>query len=118
MESDRGSNNPELEPGSWRSRVEPNLESRDSCGGLGGGGAYDQDDGDKDEYIFGPPLDILSRVDAVKYMHKALEYAQHQEGITGRDLRDIEKIERLFSRLQVDGRQQRKVDDYFRPKVD
>ena len=86
--------------------------------GGGGGGAYDQDDGDKDEYIFGPPLDILSRVDAVKYMHKALEYAQHQEGITGRDLRDIEKIERLFSRLQVDGRQQRKVDDYFRPKVD
>ena len=62
---------------------------------IGGGDADDEDNQDKDEYIFGPPLDILSRVDALKYMHKALEYAQHQEGITERDLRDIEKIERL-----------------------
>jgi hypothetical protein len=84
----------------------------------GGGDAHDQDDQDKDEYIFGPPLDILSRVDAVKYIHKALEYAQHQEGITERDLRDIERIGGLFSRLQIDGRKQRKVDDYFGPKAD
>jgi hypothetical protein len=84
-----------------------------------GGNAYDLDDQDKDKYVLGPRLDILSRIDVVKYMHKALEYAQHQEGITERDLHDIEKIGRPFSRLQIDGRRkQRKVDDYCRPKAD
>jgi hypothetical protein len=73
---------------------------------------------DQDEYIFGPPLDILSRVEAIEYMHKALQFAQHQEGITERDLHDIERIGQLFSRLQIDGKKQRKVDDYFRPKTD
>lgn len=73
---------------------------------------------DQDEYIFGPPLDILSRVGAIEYMHKALQFAQHQEGITERDLHDIERIGQLFSRLQIDGKKQRKVDDYFRPKTD
>jgi hypothetical protein len=32
---------------------------------------------DQDEYIFGPPLDILSRVEAIEYMHNALQSAQH-----------------------------------------
>lgn len=72
------------------------------------GGEQGSED-DQDEYIFGPPLDILSRVEAVEYMHKALQFAQHQEGITERDLRDIERIGHLFSRLQIDGRKQRKV---------
>jgi hypothetical protein len=35
LESDRDSKNLEPEPESWRSRVESNLESRDSCRGLG-----------------------------------------------------------------------------------
>jgi hypothetical protein len=73
---------------------------------------------DQDEYIFGPPLDILSRVEAIEYIHKALQFAQHQEGITERDLHNIERIGQLFSRLQIDGKKQRKVDDYFRPKTD
>ena len=72
----------------------------------------------QDEYIFGPPPDIISRVKAVEYMDKALQFAQHQEGITERDLRDIERIGHLFSRLQIDGRKQRRVDDYFGPKTD
>lgn len=101
------------------------VEERDLAGIIvylseekGGGDARKQDDQDKDEYIFGPALDILSCVDAVKYIHKALEYAQHQEGITERDLRDIESIGGLFSRLQIDRRKQRNVDDYFGPKAD
>jgi hypothetical protein len=84
-----------------------------------GDGDADQDNVDElDEYIFGPPLDILSRVEAIEYMHKALQFAQHQEGITERDLRDIERIGHLFSRLEIEGRKQRRVDDYFRPKTD
>jgi hypothetical protein len=51
-------------------------------------------------------------------MHKALQFAQHQEGITERDLRDIERIVHLFSRFEINGRKQRRVDDYFRPKTD
>lgn len=43
-----------------------------------GGGDQDRED-DQDEYIFGPPLDILSGVDAIEYIHKALQFAQHQE---------------------------------------
>jgi hypothetical protein len=68
--------------------------------------------------IFGPPLDILSRVEAIEYMHKALQFAQHQDGITEKDLRDIERIGYLFSRLEINRRKQRRVDDYFRPKTD
>ena len=30
---------------------------------------------DQDEYIFGPPPDIISRVEAVEYMDKALQFA-------------------------------------------
>jgi hypothetical protein len=38
-----------------------------------GGDTRGQDtEDDQDEYIFGPPLDILSRVKAIEYMHKAL----------------------------------------------
>src|ERR1700754_1131055 len=81
----------------------------------GGGDMQDGGD-DQDEYIFGPPLDIPSRVEAIEYMDKALQFAQHQEGITERDLRDIERIGHLFSRLQIDGRKQMRVDDYFGPK--
>ena len=73
---------------------------------------------DQDEYIFGPPPNIPSRVEAVEYIDKALQFAQHQEGITERDLRDLERIGHLFSRLQIDGRKQKKVDDYFGPKID
>src|ERR1700710_339154 len=69
-------------------------------------------------YIFGSPPNILSRVEAVEYIDKALQFAQHQEGITERDLRDLERIGHLFSRLQIDGRKQKKVDDYFGPKID
>jgi hypothetical protein len=54
------------------------------------------------------------RVEAIEYMHKALQFAQHQEGTTERDLHDIERIAQLFSRLQIDGKKQRKVDDYFK----
>jgi hypothetical protein len=89
--------------------------SEENTGGDNGG--QDSED-DQDEYIFGPPLDILSRVEAIEYMHKALQFAQHQEGITERDLHDIERIGQLFSRLQIDGKKQRKMDDYFRPKTD
>ena len=81
------------------------------------GGRQDSED-DQDEYIFGPPPDIPSRVEAIEYIQKALQYAQHQEGITEKDLRDIERIGHLFSRLQIDGRKQRRVDDYFSPKID
>ena len=49
-------------------------------------------------------------------MHKALQFAHHQEGITKGDLHDIERIERLFSRIQMDRKEERKVDNYFRPK--
>ena len=42
-------------------------------------------------------------------MHEALQFAQYQEGITERDLRVIERIGQLFSRLQSDGKKQRKV---------
>lgn len=73
---------------------------------------------DDQEYIFGPPPDIPSRVEAIECMDKALQFAQHQEGITERDIRDIERIGHLFSRLQIDGRKQRRVDDYFGPKSD
>lgn len=82
------------------------------------GDSHDIQEDDQDEYIFGPPPDIISRVEAVEYMDKALQFAQHQEGITERDLRDIERIGHLFSRLQIDGRKQRRVDDYFIPKTD
>ncbi len=34
-----------------------------------------------------------------------------------REIRDIETIGLLFSRPQIDGRKQRRVDDYFRPKT-
>jgi hypothetical protein len=43
-----------------------------------GGDTRGQDsENDQDEYIFGSPLDILSRVEAIEYMHKALQSAQH-----------------------------------------
>lgn len=84
----------------------------------GGGGDTQDNEDDQDEDIFGPPPDILSRVESIEYMDKVLQFAQHQEGITERDLRDIERIGHLFSRLQIDGRKQRRVDDYFGPKTD
>lgn len=93
------------------------LDFSEENGGGVDGDMQDSED-EQDEYIFGPPLDILSRVEAVEYMDKALQFAQHQEGITERDLRDIERIGHLFSRLQIDGRKQRRVEDYFGPKTD
>ena len=84
---------------------------------IASGDQQDRDD-DQDEYIFGPPPDIPSRIEAIECIDKALQFAQHQEGITERDLRDIERIGHLFSRLQIDGRKQRRVDDYFGPKSD
>lgn len=65
----------------------------------GGGAVGDQEhEDDKNEYIFKPPLNIISRVEAIEYMHEALQFAQYQEGTTKKDLQVIERIGQLSSR--------------------
>ncbi|KAJ5753057.1 hypothetical protein N7520_009974 [Penicillium odoratum] len=57
------------------------------------------DSEEQDEYIHEPPLDTLSRVEANECMHRVLQFAQHQEGITERELREIERMGHLFPRI-------------------
>jgi hypothetical protein len=74
-----------------------------------GGNGDDQDD----EYISGPPMELPSGAEAINSIQKALLWAQHQEGTTEENIRQIEGLERLFNRLQVDGRKQSTLDDFL-----
>jgi hypothetical protein len=73
----------------------------------GGGDSDDQDD----EYISGPPPDLPSGATVINSMQDALLWAQHQEGTTEENIRQIEGLIGLFTRLQVDGRKQKTLED-------
>lgn len=62
-----------------------------------GGDDSESNSEEQDEYIHGPSLDTLSRVEAIECMHIVLQFAQHQDGITERDLRQIESRAFIFS---------------------
>ena len=88
---------------------EPDLS--DIIADLSGGGGNDDDQ--DDEYISGPLIELLSSAEAINSIQKALLWAQHQEGTTEENIRQIEGLERLFNRLQVDRRRQRTLDDFL-----
>ena len=76
------------------------------------------DDGDStqdDEYISGPPVDVPSSTEAINGIQNAIIWAQHQEGTTEQDIRLLEDIERVFTRLQTDGKKQRTLYDCWTP---
>jgi hypothetical protein len=69
------------------------------------------DSAQDDEYISGPPVDVPSSTEAINSIQNAILWAQHQEGTTEQDIRRVEDIERLFVRLQMDGKKQRTLYD-------
>ncbi|KAJ5976558.1 hypothetical protein N7481_010265 [Penicillium waksmanii] len=101
-----------LNPSDENDLSEPDLSDiiAYSSGGddVGDGGSDTEQD---DEYIFGPPVELPSNAEAMDSIQKALLWAQHQEGTTEEDIRQIEGLERLFTRLQVDGMRQRTLDE-------
>ena len=64
-----------------------------------------------DEYISGPPPDLPSGTKVIDSMQDALLWAQHQEGTTEQNIRQIEGLIGLFTRLQVDGRKQKTLEE-------
>jgi hypothetical protein len=73
-------------------------------------GGDDGDDQDE-EYISGPPPDLPSGATVIDSMQEALLWAQHQEGTTEENIRQIECLIGLFTRLQVDGRKQKTLEE-------
>jgi hypothetical protein len=69
------------------------------------------DSAQDDEYISGPPVDVPSSTEAINSIQNAILWAQHQQGTTEQDIRRLEDIERLFVRLQMDGKKQRTLYD-------
>lgn len=61
------------------------------------------DDGQNSEDISGPPPDLPSSATVINSMQDALLWAQHQEGATEENIRQIEGLIGLFTRLQVGG---------------
>jgi hypothetical protein len=100
-----------LNPSDESDVSEPDLS--DIIADLSGDGGGDDDDDQDDEYISGPPVELPSSAEAINSIQKALLWAQHQEGATEENIRQIEGLERLFTRLQVDGRKQRTLDDFL-----
>jgi hypothetical protein len=68
------------------------------------------DDQDED-YIFGPPPELLSDAKAISHMHEVMEWVQHKEGATEENIRYMESLIGDFTRLQVDGRKQKTLDE-------
>lgn len=98
-----------LNPSDENDADEPDLSDivLDLSGGNDGGGGDDQDD----EYISRPPLDLPSGDTVIDGIQDALLWAQHQEGTTEENIRQIEGLIGLFTRLQVDGRKQRTLEE-------
>ncbi|OKP10331.1 CENP-B protein 2 -like protein [Penicillium subrubescens] len=68
------------------------------------------DDQDED-YIFGPPPELLSDAKAISHMHEVMEWVQHKEGAMEENIRYMESLIGDFTRLQVDGRKQKTLDE-------
>ncbi|KAJ5240486.1 DDE-domain-containing protein [Penicillium citrinum] len=68
-------------------------------------------DDENDEYIFGPPPDLPSSAAVIYGMKDALLWAQHQEGTTEENIRQIEGLIGIFTRLQVDRREQKTLEE-------
>lgn len=98
-----------LNPSDENDADEPDLSDivLDLSAGDDGCGGDDQDD----EYISGPPPDLPSGDTVIDGMQDALLWAQHQEGTTEENIRQIEGLIGLFTRLQVDGRKQRTLEE-------
>lgn len=75
---------------------------------LSSGGADDSQD---DEDISGPPPDLLSSATVINTIQDTLLWAQHQDGATEENIRQIEGLIGLFTRLQVDGRKQKTLEE-------
>ncbi|KAJ5195532.1 uncharacterized protein N7498_008970 [Penicillium cinerascens] len=74
------------------------------------------DDQDED-YIYGPPTELLSNAKAISHMHEVMEWVQHKEGATEENIRYMESLIGEFTRLQVDRRKQKTLDEMgFLPK--
>jgi hypothetical protein len=69
------------------------------------------DDGQDTEDISRPPPDLPSSATVINSMQDALLWAQHQEGATEENIRQIEGLIGLFTRLQVDGRKQKTLEE-------
>lgn len=68
------------------------------------------DDQDED-YIYRPPPELLSDAKAISHMHEVMEWVQHKEGATEKNIRYMESLIGDFTRLQVDGRKQKSLDE-------
>jgi hypothetical protein len=74
-------------------------------------GSGSDDNGQDSEDISGPPPDLPSSATVINSMQDALLWAQHQEGATEENIRQIEGLIGLFTRLQVDGRKQKTLEE-------
>ncbi|KAJ5642306.1 hypothetical protein N7490_006306 [Penicillium lividum] len=80
-------------------------------------GTSDQDNQADEEYIFGPPPDVLSDAKDISLMHDLAEWAEHKKGVTEEHIRRIEALISDFTKLQLDGRKQRTLQEMgFLPK--
>jgi hypothetical protein len=61
--------------------------------------------------VYQPLVDVPSSTEAINSIQNAILWAQHQEDTTEQDIRHLEDIERLFTRLQMDGKKQRSLYD-------
>jgi hypothetical protein len=97
-----------LDPSDENHADEPDLS--DIILDLSSGGGSD-DNGQDSEDISGPPPDLPSSATVINSMQDALLWAQHQEGATEENIRQIEGLIGLFTRLQVDGRKQKTLEE-------
>lgn len=102
-----------LNPSDENNADEPNLS--DIILDITASGDGDGDDEDE-EYIFGPPPDLPSSVAVIHSMKDALLWAQHQEGTTEENIRQIESLIGIFTRLQVDRREQKTLEETWLSK--
>ncbi|KAE8336596.1 hypothetical protein BDV24DRAFT_168167 [Aspergillus arachidicola] len=95
-----------LDPSDEDYADEPDLS--DIILGLSSGG---DDDCQDSEDLPGPPPDLPSSATVINSMQDALLWAQHQEAATEANIRQIEGLIGLFTRLRVDGRKQKTLEE-------
>jgi len=56
---------------------------------------------------------IISLPEGIKAIKAAINCAEHQDGISPRDIRDLERLERLFRRFTIEKQHQTALDSFW-----
>ena len=67
---------------------------------------------DLDNEVILAPQPIPTSFEAMQAIQTAIQYAEHHQEVEPEEIRGLEKMERLFSRLSSQQRQQRTLDNF------